>query len=52
LAGGRAATVFDAGLTAADLALTAGFTAGLAVVLAETVFLGRVGLADGFFAGI
>ena len=54
LAGARAATAFDAGLTGADLALalTAGFTASLAVVLAETVFLGLVGFTDGFFAGI
>jgi hypothetical protein len=54
LAGDRAATAFDAGFTGADLtlALTADFTAGLAVVLAETVFLGLVGFTDGFFAGI
>jgi hypothetical protein len=54
LAGAGTATAFEAGFTATDLALTlaAGLMAGLAAVLAETVFLGLVGLADGFFAGI
>ena len=46
------ADALDAGFAGAAFALLASFAAGLAVVLAETVFLGLVGLADGFFAGI